>query len=58
MSHIASKKPERHAAVHALMMRAQGYILIGAIASLGIFGFITLNQLQAVERQLELQARV
>ncbi len=58
MSHIASRKSPRHAAVHALMMRAQGYILIGSILSLGAFGIVTLHQLQAVERQLELQARV
>ena len=58
MSHIASKKPQRNAAVHALMMRAQGCALIVSIICIGAFGLITLHQLQAVERQLELQARV
>jgi hypothetical protein len=58
MSHIASRKPKRNEAVHALMMRAQGYALIVSILSIGAFGIVTLHQLHAVERQLELQARV
>lgn len=58
MSHIASRKPQRNEAVHALMMRAQGYMLIASILSIGVFGLVTVHQLQAVERQLELQARV
>lgn len=58
MSHIASRKSPRNEAVHALMMRAQGYALIVSILSIGVFGLITMHQLQAVERQLEQQARV